>query len=316
MSASTTDSTVLRIGTLIELPPAALSLLEHSAFGPFELHSFENLEQALARSAQGDLEALILPGDDAAAVPAESDQDGAARAAPEIAVLIVCTHMDAASVLNWLRRGVQDMLLADELQAASLGVRLRAAIERKRLERDARTAYATDLGTGLPHQQQLIEHMSQLLALREREPAPMAVLALRIEGLATTHARFGREASNALRRKLGVRLRLGVRASDVVASLADDSYAVLLGSILTPADANRVGSKLLASLLEPFHIAGHDVAVAAAIGIGQYPQDGSQPDVLLRRAVGLANAAQAQGRAGFANYGEVNASTQGAANDE
>ena len=36
---------------------------------------------------------------------------------------------------------------------------------------DARKAYATDLETGLPHQQQLIEHMSHLLALREREPA-------------------------------------------------------------------------------------------------------------------------------------------------
>jgi GGDEF domain-containing protein len=316
MSSSATDSTVLRIGTLIELPASAMSSLERSALGPFELHLFEDLEQALARSAQGDLQALILSGD-TGPVLAESDtQDAAARAAAELAVLIVCTQMDPARLLNWLRRGVQDVLLSDELLGASLDVRLRAAIERKRLERDARTAYATDLGTGLPHQQQLIEHMSQLLALREREPAPMAVLALRIEGLATTQARLGREASNALRRKLGVRLRLGVRASDVVASLGDDSYAVLLGSILTPADANRVGAKLLASLLEPFHIAGHDVAVATAIGIGQYPQDGSQPDVLLRRAVGLANAAQAQGRAGFANYGEVNASTQGAANDE
>ena len=53
----------------------------------------------------------------------------------------------------------------------------------------------------------------------------MAVLVLRVEGLETITARFGREAANVLRRKLAVRLRAGVRANDVVASLGDDSYA-------------------------------------------------------------------------------------------
>jgi diguanylate cyclase (GGDEF)-like protein len=195
-------------------------------------------------------------------------------------------------------------------------LRLHGAIERKRHEREARTAYATDLETGLPHQQQFIEHVSQLLALREREPAPMAVLALRIEGLATTEARLGREAANVLRRRVGVRLRAGVRASDVVASLGDDGFAVLLGSMLSPSDAVRVGAKLTKALMEPFKVAGQQVAVASALGIAQYPQDGAQPDVLLRRAVGLAASTVVQGRAGFANFGEIGGAPAGAANDE
>jgi GGDEF domain-containing protein len=156
--------------------------------------------------------------------------------------------------------------------------------------------------------------MSQLLALREREPAPMAVLALRVEGLASTQARLGREAANVLRRKIAVRLRAGVRASDVVASIGDDSFAVLLGSILSPADGERVGAKLLKSLLDPFKVAGQDMAVAVALGIGQFPQDGTQPEALLRRAVSGAAAVPAQGRSGFANFSEGR--TPGAANDE
>jgi len=91
---------------------------------------------------------------------------------------------------------------------------------------------------------------------------------------------------------------------------------VLLGSILTPDDAPRVGAKLMKSLLEPLHVGGHDVSVAAALGIGQYPQDGAQPDALLRRAIGLAAAAQAQGRAGFSNFGETGAGQVDAANDD
>ena len=288
------------------LPGAALG---SSPFGPFEVWTCVGREAVLARLADGGCDALVLDdGADAIDIAAEAGRD--------VAILVVAATLDAAGVLAWLARGAQDVLLTDELAAPSLPRSLRAAIERKRLERDARTAYATDLDTGLPHQQQLIEHMSQLLALREREPAPMAVLALRVEGLASAEARLGREAANVLRRKVGVRLRAGVRASDVVASLGDDSFAVLLGSILTPADAERVGAKLLKSLMQPLRVAGEDLTVATALGIGQYPQDGAQPDALLRRAVGLAAAAQAQGRAGFANFGEAGAANVSAANDE
>ena len=304
-SADIEDRTALQIATQPALPAA----LAASDFGPFEVHACPDRDALLARLADGGCDALIL--NDAADAP-----DIAAEAGPDVAILVVAARLDAAGVIGWLRRGAQDVLLADELEAPALPQRLRAAIERKRLERDARTAYATDLDTGLPHQQQLIEHMSQLLALREREPAPMAVLALRIEGLATTEARLGREAANVLRRKVGVRLRAGVRASDVVASLGDDGFAVLLGSILTPADAARVGAKLLKSLMDPLRVGGQDVSVATALGIGQYPQDGSQPDALLRRAVGLAAAAPAQGRPGFSGFGEAGAAPVDAANDD
>lgn len=297
---------------------AALSIdsaraLEASAFGPFAVERLDDLSQVQARLARPGCAALLLDADAARGGAVREVADAVAHAT---ATLIVTADPDALTRLGWLHCGVQDVLSPDELLAPSLPQRVRAAIERKRLECEARKAYATDLETGLPHQQQLIEHMSHLLALREREPSPMAVLALRIEGLATTQARLGREASNVLRRRVAVRLRAGVRASDVVASIGDDSFAVLLGALLTADDAQHVGAKLMAALMRPFSIAGSEVTVAAALGIGQYPQDGTQPDALLRRAVGLAGAAQAQGRTGFANFVEAGGKAADAANDD
>ena len=236
--------------------------------------------------------------------------------ASDHAVLLVATRSSPAQLLEWFGRGVQDVLSATDLASPDLAPRLRAAIARKRHERETRKAYATDLATGLPHQQQLVEHMSHLLALREREPAPMALLVLRVEGLATTQARLGAEASNVLRRKLAVKLRAGVRASDVVASLSEDSFGVLLASILVPADAQRVGAKLMTALNVPVKITGQDVAVAAALGIAQYPQDGTEADALLRRAIGLAASTQAHGRAGLSNFQEAGGQSPSAANDD
>ena len=301
----------LRVLLSIEGPPESLLSLGDTPFGEFTIEACAEASQLPARLSGHAFDALVLDPQASGLTAAMVES-----IATDLATLLVLPAVSADALVEWAARGVQDVIEPAELHAAMLAQRLRAAIERKRHERESRKAYATDLETGLPHQQQLIEHMSALMALREREPAPMALLVLRIEGLATTQARHGVEAANVLRRKVGVRLRAGVRASDVVAALGDDSFAVLLAAMLMPADAPRVGAKLLAALNVPVKIAGNDIAVATALGIAQYPQDGSQPEALLRRALGLAASAQAQGRAGLSNFQEAGGQAPGAANDD
>ncbi len=289
--------------------------LQASAFGPFAVQVCadpQQLRDRLDGDAVGTLDVLIYAS--AADASAEVEAEVAA-VADALAVLVVLPQAPSPEVaLDWLQRGVQEVMIAAELNLPTWPMRVRAAIERKKLEREARRAYSTDLDTGLPHQQQLIEHMSQLIALREREPSPMAVLVLRIEGLASTEARLGAPAAATLRRKLAVRLRAGVRASDVVASIGDDSFAVLLGALLAPGDAVQVGAKLVTAVTVPFKVMGQEVAVAVALGMAQHPKDGTQPEALLRSASALAASATAQGRAGFANFIEAGGAPA-AAND-
>ena len=292
-----------------DLSDAAVQALAGSPYGPFDVQRCADAAEAVANAQRAGVDALLI-----AASPDDPLGDDIAGVATDVATLIVVPVADRETSIAWLERGAQECLANDALHDAGLPARVRAAIERKRHEREARKAYATDLETGLPHRQQLIEHMSHLIALRERQPSPMALLVLRVEGLATTRARLGASAVHVLRRKIAVRLRAGVRASDVVAALTDDCFAILLGAMLASADALRVGAKLQTAMLAPFRVAGTDVAVATALGIGQYPDDGNQPDALLRRAAGLAASALAQGRAGHANAAE--GGVAGAANDE
>ena len=305
-----TVSNVLLIG----IPPEALGgAFESSPYGPFSITAVADGAAALAAVSGQEFDAVLAVADGLA---------DARTAVPSIAANSALLVVDADPgagpdpVLGWLAQGAQDVLVDADLKSAALARRVRAAIERKRVERASRKAYATDLATGLPHQQQMIEHMSQLLALREREPAPMAVLVLRIEGFSTTQERLGAEAADALRRKIAVRLRAAVRASDVVAAIDDASYGFLLGSMLAATDADRVGAKLAQLLMEPFNVGGVDLAVAVAIGSGLYPADGIQPETLLRKAIGMALDQPAQGRAGMANFVESGVPPLGAANDE
>lgn len=277
------------------------SLSAPNAWARFVVERCVDPASAAARLAQSAVDVLLADG-------AAGHWPGLPQMALECAVVLACTVPPAADQAErWLRAGVEDLLLVDALQRPDeLARALALAARRKRIEREARKAYATDLGTGLPSHSQLVEHMSQLLALREREPAPMALLVLRLEGLHATEQRLGSESAQVLRRKAAVRLRAGVRASDVVAALGADAFAVLLSAIEEPEHAVRVADKLSAALRQPFSVTGEQVALAASVGCAIYPRDGRLADPLLRVAVTAAATAPAQGRGASAR----------AANDE
>ena len=270
-----------------------------------------SLEEAAAHLRDVNFEVMVAaaPAQDLLRWPALS------HAVLDTAVVALLVETPAEAVMAaLLERGVQDVVVQTDGPAQALQRRMDIAVRRKVLDRAARKAFATDLATGLPNHSQLLEHMTHLLALREREPAPMAVIALRIEGLATVQASLGAESANVLRRKVAVRLRASLRASDVVASIGNDAFLVLLAWIDAATDGERVANKLVQSLRQPFNVAGSDVAVAVSAGLALYPEHGKVADALLRRSVGQAASLATVGRDGFANRVERGPSI--AANDE
>jgi len=278
-----------------------------SSYGPFVVNpcaSFDDIADALHT---GPCDALLFDLKTAADYERLLAWPGLAHAVMDAAVVVVTPEPTPAQCIKLLQLGVQDVLAKRDASDDSLGRVLRVAIERKRMDASAKKAFSTDLTTGLPTHAQLLEHMTHLLALREREPAAMAVIVMRLEGFRACELALGAEAANVLRRKAAVRLRAALRASDVVASLGSDMYGVLLAWIDAESDAEGVARKLLASLKQPFNVAGQDMLVMGTVGIGQYPAHGRDAASLMRRAVGQAS------NGNVAQLGHVGA---GAANDD
>jgi diguanylate cyclase len=254
------------------------------------------LDEAATRLREIAFESMLaaVPAADLLAWPALS------HAVLETAVVAVLpTAPDVTTQHQLLERGIQDIVVPGDAPADALRRRLEIALQRKALDRIARKAFATDLATGLPNHTQLLEHMTHLVALREREPAPMAVIALRVEGLAAARETLGLESSNVLRRKVAVRLRASLRASDVVASIGNDAFVVLLAWIDAPSDGQRVAKKLVDALHQPFSVAGNDLAVKIHAGLSLYPEHGKTADALLRRSVGQAASLVSMGGEGL-----------------
>jgi diguanylate cyclase (GGDEF)-like protein len=274
---------------------------------------------ASGSSAPGAHDAVLLAAAGTAALEALAARADLAQRAFESALVVWVgdddgggAAADSAAAEALLLQGVEAVLPANDL--ATLPRQIRHAVLRKRIEKAARTAYATDLATGLPHQAQLLEHMTQLLALREREPAAMVLLVLRVEGYASAAARLGSEAANVLRRKVAVRLRSGLRASDVVAAIGPDDFGVLLGHLEAPGDGERVAAKLVRSLELPLKVAGQACPVRASVGLALYPTHGKDARTLLQRASAQASSVATVGAAGFG--ARVERAPQAAANDD
>jgi len=300
----------LRILVVGAMPPD----LSTSPWGPFVLAHCATLAEAARALHDESPDALLLQLDEASQLSRIGQWSPLSHAVLDAAVVVVAPEPPPMQALQLLQLGVQDVLSRFESQPAVLARALRLAVERKRIDRVARKAFATDLATGLPNHAQLLEHLTHLFALREREPAPMALIALRIEGLESTAQTLGSEAANVLRRKVAVRLRSGLRASDVVAAIGVDAFAVLLAWIDAPTDGERVAAKLADSLQRPFGIAGQEQSVAVSLGLALYPDHGREPDALLRRA--LSQATSATALPGVSGMRSLQHGKAAAANDE
>jgi GGDEF domain-containing protein len=262
----------------------APAVAERSAWGDFTLVRCADLGAAAAYLGEHQANAMLVQADDEVQLAQLLRWPSLAQAARDSALVVLAAGPRADWVVRLAAMGVQDVLPPTD-DGELLTRVLRLAIERQRRHARVRDAGSTDLATGLPHRAQLLEHMTQLLALREREPAPMAVLALRLQGLQAADAQLGTVSAQILRRKAAVRLRAALRASDVVATLDAETFVVLLAWIDQPADGPRVAQKLLRSLQQPLRVAGQEVALAARVGVGLYPAQGRDADALLRVAL-------------------------------
>ena len=311
----TTPLRVLCVGLPV---PAGLNDARAQALGPFECTTAPWPSATAAATGAGlvpagaNVDVLLLAPPDAQAL---ANWPPLMPTSLAHAVVVLVPEVQAELVAQLLPAGVQALLpVADADSPQRLAAALRQAVERKRLEVATRLAYATDLATGLPNHTQLLEHMNHLLALREREPAPMALIVVRLQGLGRTQALLGTEAAHVLRRKAAVRLRAALRASDVVASIGADAFAVLLAWIDSPQDGERVASKLAQALVRPISVAGREQRLGVTVGLASYPEHGKQADALLHRAL-----AQAASMATMGGEGTASAADRGpaaAANDD
>jgi len=142
---------------------------------------------------------------------------------------------------------------------------------------------AHDELTGLPNRYLFNDRLEQIIAMSSRDKKQFAILLLDLDRFKEINDTLGHGVGDEVLRIVSIRMLDGLRESDTVARIGGDEFSFVLvgvGQIL----AEKMARKII-DLIEPkFEVEKHSLKIGASIGISIYPDDGSDVDLLMRRA--------------------------------
>ncbi|HEV8629832.1 MAG TPA: EAL domain-containing protein, partial [Thermoanaerobaculia bacterium] len=137
--------------------------------------------------------------------------------------------------------------------------------------------------TGLPNRAAFTDRLEAKLITARARNGRLAVLFLDLDGFKHINDSLGHSAGDRVLQTLGKRLRRAVREGDFVCRFGGDEFTMLL-EIGKAEDAEAVGQKLLSAVAEPCMVEGERLYVTGSLGVALYPENGDDPEALLRNA--------------------------------
>jgi diguanylate cyclase (GGDEF)-like protein/PAS domain S-box-containing protein len=173
---------------------------------------------------------------------------------------------------------------------------LAIAIQRKNAEDKLAHLAQFDTVTSLPNRYLLRDRLGQALTQAHRNHWLGAVLFVDLDRFKAVNDTFGHSVGDKMLRAVATRLNDCVRGGDTVARLSGDEFAVVLSNLSKSDDAGLVAQKIVTALAAPFDLDGHQTYISASVGIALYPDDGNEPESLLKNADTAMYRAKEQGR--------------------
>lgn len=137
--------------------------------------------------------------------------------------------------------------------------------------------------TGLPNRYLFNDRLEQTIIMSGRDKKQFAILLLDLDRFKEINDTIGHSVGDEVLRIVSSRMLEGLRASDTVARIGGDEFSFILvgvGQVL----AEKMARKII-ELIEPKVTVGeHSLKIGASIGISIYPDNGSNADLMMRRA--------------------------------
>jgi diguanylate cyclase (GGDEF)-like protein len=155
-----------------------------------------------------------------------------------------------------------------------------------------------DALTGLPNRVLLNQQLEQALT-RVKRGEMIAAHFLDLDHFKNVNDTLGHSAGDKLLTIVAERLRTLVRETDTIARMGGDEFAILQVGVAQPADAGAIALRVIEVVSEPYDIDGQQVIVGTSVGIAIGPNDGVNPDQLMRNADLALYRAKGDGRGAF-----------------
>lgn len=186
----------------------------------------------------------------------------------------------------------------------------------KQAEEEIRYLAFYDGLTGLANRVLFMDRLDMEIKNAKRNNHKFALLFLDLDQFKVINDTLGHHTGDILLKNVAETLKSNIRGTDtatrldkdlsdsLIARLGGDEFTILLSNIRTPESAALVARRLLRELSTTCHLDGHDVSVTTSIGISVFPDDGTNPDILLKNADSAMYHAKNSGRNNYQFYKE------------
>ncbi len=199
------------------------------------------------------------------------------------------------------------------LQNALVSMRKSLEINHKSMQKLA----FYDRLTGLPNRATLQQELKMLISDAKRKKSKFAVIYMDLDEFKSINDTLGHDVGDQLLKAVSERIRKLLRGSDFVARerketgktesgmlarLAGDEFTLLVHDVTNQSSVIHVANRILASISKPFDLEQHEIQVGASLGIALFPDDGEDPDSLIKKADYAMFEAKKHNKNGFEFY--------------
>ena len=159
--------------------------------------------------------------------------------------------------------------------------------------------------TELPNRALLNDRLEMAINTAKRRGEKAAILFIDLDRFKNINDSLGHAAGDQILCQTAARLSDAVRTDDTVARLGGDEFVVLLPRVRDERSLAEVAIKLREELLLPYILEDMPLHLSPSIGIAVYPDDGEDPDTLIKNADAAMYLAKEKGRNNYQFYTPV-----------
>ena len=174
---------------------------------------------------------------------------------------------------------------------------------RQAYEEVRRLAYLDTLTT-LSNRRMFNDDFRRRVELAEQSRTRFTLLLMDLDGLKTVNDRHGHAAGDAVLIEVSTRLRSLTRASDLIARVGGDEFAMLIADMSEPAQIDGFCARIVDALSRSFEFQGATLTHTPSMGVAVFPDHGRDQDSVYKAADLALYAAKRGGRNTWRLYAE------------
>jgi len=138
--------------------------------------------------------------------------------------------------------------------------------------------------TGLPNRVYLQTLLPRMMKRAHRDGSRLALLNIDLDHFKNVNDSLGHGTGDKLLTAIAHRLRSTVPVHDLVVRMGGDEFVVVATLLREAAAVNAIADRIREALAVPLDVDGVTMFVSPSIGISVFPEDGSDPEQLLKHA--------------------------------